>query len=56
MKLEPIEFPKTLPEGFEWLEDEPVFDPAVHLQLEPSSHKWRLDEFGYGNRKRGRRE
>lgn len=47
MALKTIEFPKTLPEGFEWLNDEPVFDPVVHLQLEPSQHKWRLDEFGY---------
>ena len=42
-----IEFPRTLPAGLEELGDEPVFDPTVHLQLEPSLNKWRLDEFGY---------
>ena len=47
MALELIEFPKTLPEGFEWLDDEPIFDPDVHLQFEPSQYKWRLDEIGH---------
>ena len=47
MALQLIEFPKTLPDGMEELDDEPSFDPGVHLQLEPSQSKWRLDDFGY---------
>ncbi len=35
------------PPGFEWFDDEPVFDPAVHLQLEAPELIRTLDEFGY---------
>ena len=45
--LESIEFPNTIPQGVEVLEEEPKFDPSRHLQLEPSEHVYRLDDFGY---------
>lgn len=35
------------PGGFEWLEGEPEFDPARHLQLEMPERVRTLDEFGY---------
>ena len=47
MALELIEFPRTVPEGVEGLDNEPAFNPALHLQLEPGQQIYRLDEFGY---------
>jgi hypothetical protein len=35
------------PPGFEWLDNEPTFDPAIHLQLELPERIQTLDEFGY---------
>ena len=35
------------PTGFDWLESEPEFDPARHLQLEMPDRVRTLDEFGY---------
>lgn len=35
------------PPGFDWLDGEPTFDPAIHLQLELPEHIRTLDEFGY---------
>lgn len=35
------------PPGFEWLDNEPTFDPAIHLQLELPEQNRTLDEFGY---------
>ena len=29
-----VPYPNTQPPGYEWFADEPVFDPARHLQLE----------------------
>jgi hypothetical protein len=37
------------PSEFEWLENEPTFDPAIHLQLELPAQILTLDEFGYGD-------
>jgi len=37
----------TQPSGFEWLDGEPEFDPAAHLQLEQPAEVLTLDEFGY---------
>ncbi len=37
----------TQPSGLEWFDDEPVFDPSVHLQLEQPDLIRLLDEFGY---------
>jgi hypothetical protein len=39
----------TQPRGFEWRENEPTFDPAVHLQLELPEQIRTLDEFGYSD-------
>jgi hypothetical protein len=35
------------PSGFKWLDNEPTFDPALHLQLEQPKHVRMLAEFGY---------
>ena len=44
-----VPFPKQLPPGFEWLQDEPEFDAAAHLQLElPASHVT-LADLGYSD-------
>ena len=43
----PLEFPKAHPEGFPALENEPVFDPARHLQIEMPETITSLKEFGY---------
>jgi len=37
------------PRGFDWFDDEPGFDPAVHLQLEMPAVVRTLDEFGYSD-------
>jgi hypothetical protein len=42
-----IPFPKTVPDEIGRLDDEPVFDPAIHLQLEVPATKLRLGEIGY---------
>lgn len=47
MLVEPIAFPKILPEGFALNENEPQFDPKRHLALEPPKQLWRLQDFGY---------
>jgi hypothetical protein len=41
-------FPKEPPREYEMLRDEPTFDPARHLALEPPANTWRLADFGYG--------
>ncbi len=38
---------KALPPGYEFSLDEPPFDPAVHLQLEPPERLWTMAELGY---------
>jgi hypothetical protein len=40
-------FPTRRPTGYDWLDDEPVFDPARHLQLEPPGATTSLAELGY---------
>ena len=47
MALLPIEIPNDIPQGVEVLQDEPDFVPSRHLQLEPSEHIYKLDDFGY---------
>ena len=44
-----VPFPAVQPPGTAWLADEPRFDPAVHLQIEPPSATVGLAEFGYGD-------
>lgn len=35
------------PPGYVWLEDEPVYNPSIHLQLEKPDQVWQLTDFGY---------
>ncbi len=42
-----VPFPATQPPGYEWLADEPVFDPARHLQLEEPDSIAMLADLGY---------
>ena len=42
-----VPFPRTLPAGYEWFDDEPVFDPARHLQLEEPGEVVVLADLGY---------
>lgn len=47
MLADPLSFPQELPPTYELLADEPAFDPARHLALEPPRQVWRLAELGY---------
>jgi hypothetical protein len=47
MLAEPLSFPQELPPSYQPLADEPAFDPARHLALEPPRQVWRLAELGY---------
>lgn len=42
-----VPFPKTLPEGYEWFDDEPAFNPETHLQLEQPATIVPLTDLGY---------
>ena len=42
-----VPFPNTQPPGYEWFADEPVFDPARHLQLEAPADIVLLADLGY---------
>jgi hypothetical protein len=42
-----VPFPSELPPGYDWLDDEPTFDPARHLQLEPPTAVRLLADLGY---------
>ena len=42
-----LSFPAELPDGFEFLENEPVFDAARHLQIEMPEEVIPLSDFGY---------
>jgi hypothetical protein len=49
MAVAAVPFPDELPQGYEWFDDEPVFNPARHLALEkPTSIRY-LSEFGYSD-------
>ena len=37
-----IAFPAVQPPGYEWLDDEPIFDPAAHLEIRPRIASRRL--------------
>ena len=43
----PINFPNTLPDGYEYLEDEPTYDPNIHLELELPKKSLSLHDLGY---------
>ncbi len=42
-----VPFPETQPRGYAWLDNEPTFDPAVHLQLEAPTEIVMLADLGY---------
>lgn len=42
-----IPFPDTLPPGYDWLPNEPVFDPARHLAIEAPTSILTLSDLGY---------
>ena len=42
-----VPFPEELPEGYQWLSDEPPFDPERHLSLESPSEALSLEDLGY---------
>jgi hypothetical protein len=44
---QPIAFPKTLPEGCRYLDDEPTYNPDKHLALEHPKESLSLRDFGY---------
>ena len=43
----PINFPNTLPEGCHYIEDEPSYDPNIHLKLELPQKSLSLYDLGY---------
>ena len=43
-----LPFPARRPQGYEWIDHEPEFDPSVHLALEAPASVTYLAEFGYG--------
>lgn len=42
-----VPFPQTLPTGYQWFDDEPVFDPERHLALEEPAEVTMLTDLGY---------
>ena len=47
MTAEAIPFPTARPDGYEWFDEEPTFDPAIHLDLRLPSDKTYLVDLGY---------
>jgi len=46
---QPIAFPKTLPEGYQYLADEPTYDSDIHLALEYPTESLSLRDLGYSD-------
>ena len=44
----PVPFPDARPEGYEWFDDEPAFDPERHLALTEPETIVTLADLGYG--------
>jgi hypothetical protein len=44
---EAVSFPAEQPAGYEWLDDEPMFDPGVHLALTEPDDVIMLEALGY---------
>ena len=44
-----VPFPEELPEGYQWLSDEPPFDPERHLSLESPSQTLSLEDLDYSS-------
>ena len=49
MSISAVAFPDHLPSGYCWFDDEPVFDPSVHLALEEPAEVFYLRDFGYSD-------
>lgn len=47
MVASPISFPRYQPQGYEYLLDEPIYNPKRHLALEKPSEIYRLSDLGY---------
>lgn len=47
MSATAIPFPGDRPPGYEWFENEPIFDPVRHLAIEKPATVTYLTEFGY---------
>lgn len=48
-----VPFPESLPPGYEWFDDEPSFDPGVHLSIEAPTEIVMLSDLGYGDEEIG---
>ena len=42
-----VPFPEIRPDGYDWLDDEPAFDPTLHLDLRPPTGVTMLTDLGY---------
>lgn len=42
-----VPFPESLPPGYAWFDDEPAFDPSVHLAIETPAQIVMLADLGY---------
>jgi len=49
MSIAAVPFPAVQPDGYTWFEDEPGFDPAIHLALAMPTNIRYLEEFGYSS-------
>jgi hypothetical protein len=47
MTATPLSFPRERPHTYEPIAQEPAFEPARHLALEPPRDVWSLSDFGY---------
>ena len=43
----PNSFPTTLPKGYQYLDDEPTYNPKIHLALEHPKESLSLQDLGY---------
>ena len=43
----PNNFPTTLPKGYQYLDDEPTYNPKIHLALEHPKESLSLQDLGY---------
>ena len=42
-----VPFPQVRPDGYEWLDDEPAFDPTLHLDIQAPTGVTMLTDLGY---------
>ena len=43
----PINFPSTSPKGYQYLDNEPTYNPKIHLALEHPKESLSLQDLGY---------